>query len=226
MYTLQKSRPIRPDDSGRGQRFYMRVKAFLLAAALATALAGCSTIGSTPIFTSSYGAVTDSGYKLPRIPIEKVKREFHRQVVSYDTSEKPGTIVVDTGRKFLYLVMADGKAMRYGIGVGREGFEWRGTARIAIKREWPTWTPPSAMIKRQPELAKYAGGMEPGLMNPLGARALYLFNKGGDSGYRLHGTPEWNSIGKAMSSGCIRLMNQDIIDLYNRVDTGAKVIVM
>jgi lipoprotein-anchoring transpeptidase ErfK/SrfK len=204
----------------------MRVKAFLLAAALATALAGCSTIGSTPIFSSSYGAVTDAGYRLPRIPIEKVKREYHRQVVNYDTSEKPGTIVVDTGRKFLYLVMADGKAMRYGIGVGREGFEWRGTARIAIKREWPTWTPPSAMIKRQPELAKYAGGMEPGLMNPLGARALYLFNKGGDSGYRLHGTPEWNSIGKAMSSGCIRLMNQDIIDLYNRVDTGAKVIVM
>ncbi len=204
----------------------MRVKAFLLAAALATALAGCSTIGSTPIFSSSYGAVTDAGYKLPRIPIEKVKREYHRQVVNYDTSEKPGTIVVDTGRKFLYLVMADGKAMRYGIGVGREGFEWRGTARIAIKREWPTWTPPSAMIKRQPELAKYAGGMEPGLMNPLGARALYLFNKGGDSGYRLHGTPEWNSIGKAMSSGCIRLMNQDIIDLYNRVETGAKVIVM
>lgn len=204
----------------------MRVKAFLLAAALATALAGCSTIGSTPIFSSSYGAVTDAGYRLPRIPIEKVKREYHRQVVNYDTSEKPGTIVVDTGRKFLYLVMADGKAMRYGIGVGREGFEWRGTARIAIKREWPTWTPPSAMIKRQPELAKYAGGMEPGLMNPLGARALYLFNKGGDSGYRLHGTPEWNSIGKAMSSGCIRLMNQDIIHLYNRVDTGAKVIVM
>ncbi|KQZ19293.1 hypothetical protein ASD50_07320 [Mesorhizobium sp. Root552] len=204
----------------------MRVKAFLLAAALATALAGCSTIGSTPIFSSSYGAVTDAGYRLPRIPIEKVKREYHRQVVNYDTSEKPGTIVVDTGRKFLYLVMADGKAMRYGIGVGREGFEWRGTARIAIKREWPRWTPPSAMIKRQPELAKYAGGMEPGLMNPLGARALYLFNKGGDSGYRLHGTPEWNSIGKAMSSGCIRLMNQDIIDLYNRVDTGAKVIVM
>ncbi|KQZ79117.1 hypothetical protein ASD64_12215 [Mesorhizobium sp. Root157] len=204
----------------------MRVKAFLLAAALATALSGCSTIGSMPIFSSNYGSVTDAGYTLPRIPIEKVKREYHRQIVNYDTKEKPGTVVVDTSKKFLYLVMADGKAMRYGIGVGREGFEWRGTARIAIKREWPTWTPPAAMIKRQPELAKYAGGMEPGLKNPLGARALYLFNKGGDSGYRLHGTPEWNSIGKAMSSGCIRLMNQDIIDLYNRVDNGAKVIVM
>lgn len=193
---------------------------------MAVALSGCSTVGTMPIFSNNYGAVTDAGYNLPRIPIDKVKREYHRQVVKYDTSEKPGTIVVDTSKKFLYLVMADGKAMRYGIGVGREGFEWRGTARIAIKREWPRWTPPAAMIKRQPELAKYAGGMEPGLKNPLGARALYLFNKGGDSGYRLHGTPEWNSIGKAMSSGCIRLINQDIIDLYERVDNGAKVIVM
>ncbi len=204
----------------------MRVKSLFLVAALATALSGCSTVGQMPIFSNNYGAVTDAGYNLPRIPIEKVKREYHRQVVNYDTTEKPGTIIVDTGRKFLYFVMADGKAMRYGIGVGREGFEWRGTARVALKREWPTWTPPAAMIKRQPELAKYAGGMDPGLNNPLGARALYLFNRGGDSGYRLHGTPEWNSIGKAMSSGCIRLMNQDIIDLYERAEVGAKVIVL
>ncbi len=115
--------------------------------------------------------------------------------------------------------------MRYGIGVGKEGFEWSGTARIALKREWPVWTPPGAMIKRKPELAKWRGGMPAGLNNPLGARAMYLYNKGGDSGYRLHGTPEWFSIGKAMSSGCIRLMNQDIIDLYSRAEVGAKVIV-
>ena len=133
--------------------------------------------------------------------------------------------MVETGEKWLYLVLEDDKALRYGIGVGREGFEWAGTARIAMKREWPTWTPPSAMIGRQPELAKWRGGMPPGLSNPLGARALYLFNRGGDTGYRLHGTPEWRSIGKAMSSGCIRLMNQDIIDLYNRTEVGAKVIV-
>ena len=115
--------------------------------------------------------------------------------------------------------------MRYGIGVGREGFEWKGTTRIAMKREWPVWTPPPAMIRRQPELKKWAGGQPPGVSNPLGARALYLYRGGSDSGYRLHGTPQWASIGQAMSSGCIRLMNQDIIDLYERADIGAKVIV-
>ncbi len=204
----------------------MRVKSIFLAAVLAMGLAGCSTIGSMRVFSNDYGATTDAGYQLPRIPIEKVPAKYHRQVVRYDTKEKPGTIIVDTSNKFLYFVMPEGEAMRYGIGVGREGFEWHGTARIALKREWPTWTPPAAMIKRQPELAKYAGGMPPGLTNPLGARVLYLFKKGGDSGCRLHGSPEWASIGHAMSSGCIRLMNQDIIDLYNRAEVGAKVIVM
>ena len=204
----------------------MRIKSLFIAASLAAALSGCGSIGPMQVFTSDYGAVTDAGYQLPRIPIEKVPMKYRRQIVRYDTAEKPGTIVVDTANKFLYYVMDDGKAMRYGIGVGREGFEWHGTAHVALKREWPTWTPPAAMIKRQPELKKWANGMPPGLTNPLGARALYLFNKGGDSGYRLHGSPEWNSIGHAMSSGCIRLMNQDIIDLYNRAEVGAKVIVM
>ena len=204
----------------------MRMKPLFLAAALAVALAGCSTIGPMRIFSDDYGPRTDAGYQLPRIPISKVPRKYHRQIVRYETKEKPGTIIVDTNEKFLYFVMGDGEAMRYGIGVGREGFEWHGTARIALKREWPTWTPPKEMIRRQPELAKWANGMPPGLSNPLGARALYLFNKNGDMGYRLHGSPEWNSIGHAMSSGCIRLMNQDIIDLYDRAQTGAKVIVM
>lgn len=203
----------------------MRMQKLLLTAMLATALAGCSTVGPMRIFSDDYGPRVDAGYQLPRIPISKVPRKYHRQIVRYETKEKPGTVIVDTKEKFLYLVLGDGEAMRYGIGVGREGFEWQGTARIAMKREWPTWTPPAAMIKRQPELAKWRNGMPPGLNNPLGARALYLFNKGGDSGYRLHGSPEWNSIGHAMSSGCIRLMNQDIIDLYDRVQVGAKVIV-
>ena len=208
----------------------MHLKTLVVAATLAmsSALAGCSITGGGPMqmFTNDYGARTDAGYQLPAIPIYKVDRKYQRQMVRYDTAEQPGTIVIDTNEKFLYLVMPDGKAMRYGIGVGREGFEWKGTAKVALKREWPTWTPPREMIQRQPELAKYANGMEPGLTNPLGARALYLFNKGGDTGYRLHGTPEWNSIGKAMSSGCIRLMNQDIIDLYSRAEVGAKVIVL
>jgi lipoprotein-anchoring transpeptidase ErfK/SrfK len=206
----------------------MKARVFLIAAglAMATALAGCSTDGSVTMFSSGYGTTKDAGYQLPAIPITKVPSKYHRQVVRYETREVPGTIVVDTKDKFLYFVMPEGKAMRYGIGVGREGFEWKGTARIAMKREWPVWTPPEVMIKRQPELAKWRGGMPAGLMNPLGARAMYLYNKNGDTGYRLHGTPEWNSIGHAMSSGCIRLINQDIIDLYNRAENGAKVIVM
>ena len=205
----------------------MRLKSFAILAALAlsTAISGCSTVGGQ-FFTNNYGAMTDAGYQLPRIPIEKVPARYRRQEVRYDSSEKPGTIIVDTQNKFLYFIEGDGMAMRYGIGVGREGFEWHGTAHIALKREWPTWTPPSQMIKRQPELAKFVGGMEPGLKNPLGSRAMYLFNNGGDMGYRLHGSPEWFSIGKAMSSGCIRLMIQDIIDLYDRTSVGAKVIVM
>ena len=201
-------------------------RTFLLGALSATAaLAGC-TAGELSIFTAEYGAKRDASYQLPSIPIHQVPRQYHRQVVRYRTDEKPGTVIVDTKDKFLYLVMADGKAMRYGIGVGREGFEWSGTTRVAMKREWPTWTPPSEMIKRQPELAKWRNGQPGGLSNPLGARALYLFNKRGDTGYRLHGTPEWNSIGRNVSSGCVRLMNQDIIDLYNRVDIGAKVVVI
>ena len=204
----------------------MNFKTFAAAAtiALTTALAGCSGT-AIQTYSSSYGIVKDSGYQLPRIPISRVPQKYHRQMVRYDTKEKAGTVIVDTREKFLYLVMSEGKAMRYGIGVGRKGFEWSGTARIGMKREWPVWTPPSEMIGRDPKLAKYREGMEPGLRNPLGARAMYLFNKSGDTGYRLHGSPEWNSIGGNVSSGCIRLMNQDVIDLYNRVSVGAKVIV-
>ncbi|HEV7254992.1 MAG TPA: L,D-transpeptidase [Mesorhizobium sp.] len=189
------------------------------------AVGGCTLSGPAQIFSSDYRARRDMGYQLPGIPIYKVPKKYHRQVVDYETSEEPGTIVVETGEKHLYFVMPEGKAMRYGIGVGREGFEWKGTARVARKAEWPVWTPPAAMIGRQPELAKWRGGMPPGVTNPLGARALYLYNGGGDTGYRLHGTPEWFSIGQAMSSGCIRLINQDIIDLYERAGVGAKVIV-
>jgi len=206
----------------------MRIRSFLVGAMLVAvaALSGCTSMGGGfNVFSNEYGARRDQGYQLPAIPIYKVDRKFHRQIVSYTSKEKPGTVIVDTGAKFLYFVMKDGKAMRYGIGVGREGFEWKGSTRIALKREWPVWTPPPAMIKRRPDLKKWAGGMPGGPQNALGARAMYLYNKGGDSGYRLHGTPEWNSIGKAMSSGCIRLINQDVIDLYSRVDVGAKVIV-
>jgi len=205
----------------------MKFRPLLIAGLLAAAslVASCSTDGAGTLFANSYGGKRDAGYQLPAIPVAKVPAQYRRQTVTYITPEKPGTVIVDTGAKHLYYVLGDGKAVRYGIGVGREGFEWKGASRVAMKKEWPVWTPPAAMIQRQPELAKWRGGMPGGLNNALGARAMYLFNKSGDTGYRLHGTPEWWSIGKAMSSGCIRLINQDVIDLYNRVEVGAKVIV-
>ncbi|MBD8556809.1 L,D-transpeptidase [Rhizobium sp. CFBP 8762] len=220
----------------------MRFRNALLLCSLAAtvALAGCSTtnspvviastapvsepIATNQIFTSEYGAVEDSGFALPAVPIERVKPQFHRQIVDYRTSELPGTIVVNTPNRFLYYVLPGGKAVRYGIGVGKAGFAWEGEAYIAWKQAWPKWTPPQEMVARRPDLKQYGEeGMKPGLTNPLGARALYLFNaEGKDTLFRLHGTPEWNSIGTAASSGCIRLMNQDIIDLYERVRPGKR----
>ncbi len=198
-----------------------------LGLAAALALAGCSVVpigsgSTTEIFTSEYGAVSDSGFAIPAIPIAKIDKKYHRQIVSYRSKEKPGTIIVDTPNRFLYLIQPGNKAVRYGIGVGKEGFAWEGEAYIAWKQKWPKWTPPREMIDRRPDLAKYGDdGMKPGLDNPLGARALYLFNQDGeDTLFRLHGTPEWASIGTAASSGCIRLMNQDIIDLFERVRPG------
>jgi lipoprotein-anchoring transpeptidase ErfK/SrfK len=144
---------------------------------------------------------------------------FMRQVVAYDTNEAPGTIVVVTGQKFLYLVLGKGKALRYGIGTARDGFEWSGTHRVTNKREWPGWTPPAEMKKRQPGLPDYMPG---GINNPLGARALYI----GSTLYRIHGTNEPWTIGTNVSSGCIRMVNDDVEDLYSRVKIGAKVIVL
>lgn len=144
---------------------------------------------------------------------------FLRQVVAYRTAERAGTIVVNTSEKFLYLVLPGNRALRYGIGVARDGFEWSGTHQITNKREWPGWTPPAEMHARQPGLPTY---MEGGPDNPLGARALYL----GSTLYRIHGTNDPRTIGHNVSSGCIRLTNDDIIDLYQRVPVGAKVIVM
>ena len=141
---------------------------------------------------------------------------FNRHVVHYTTSDPAGTIIVDTGARFLYLVQGNGKALRYGIGVGREGFAWNGTQRITNKKEWPEWRPPAEMIARRPGLPNYMPG---GPDNPLGARAMYL----GDTLYRIHGSNEPETIGTAVSSGCIRMRNQDVIDLYDRVPVGAMV---
>jgi lipoprotein-anchoring transpeptidase ErfK/SrfK len=156
----------------------------------------------------------------------EVNPKYRRQRVAFATQQPPGTVVVDPGAKFLYLVMSDGTALRYGIGVGREGFGWSGTAEIGRKARWPRWTPPAEMIRRQPELERYRKGMEPGLNNPLGARALYLYQDGRDTLYRIHGTEESWSIGRNVSSGCIRLLNQDVIDLFARIPIGARVVVL
>lgn len=155
-----------------------------------------------------------------------VPSEFRRQVVDFKTAEEPGTIIIDGNRHFLYLVQPGFKAIRYGIGVGREGFGWAGIVRIGRKAEWPTWTPPPEMVKRDPKAAKYKDGMPGGPDNPLGARAMYLFEGNKDTIYRIHGTTEPWSIGLNISSGCIRLNNDDVIDLYNRVEVGAKIIVL
>ncbi|WP_435259273.1 L,D-transpeptidase [Thioclava sp. FR2] len=173
-----------------------------------------------------YLATSDDGFNVPQVPVEKVPDEFERQIVDYETAEVPGTIVINPAEKHLYFVTGKGKAIRYGIAVGKSGFEWHGVANITNRKHWPTWTPPPEMIERKPELAKWEKGQPGGPTNPLGARALYLTTNGRDYGYRIHGTPDWWSIGKNASSGCIRMINQDVMDLYNRVPDGAKVIVL
>lgn len=149
----------------------------------------------------------------------QVNPVYLRQVVQYPTNERSGTIVIDTGAHFLYFVLGDGRALRYGIGVAKSGFEWSGTHQVSRKAEWPSWTPPAEMLRRRPELPRF---MEGGPNNPLGARALYL----GSTLYRIHGTTEPWSIGQNVSSGCIRMTNADVIDLYERVKLYTKVVVL
>jgi lipoprotein-anchoring transpeptidase ErfK/SrfK len=154
---------------------------------------------------------TEQGYETPA--------QFRRQIVAYRGNEAPGTIIIDTGNTFLYLVQANGQAIRYGIGVGRDGFRWSGVEHITKKAEWPDWTPPAEMIARQPYLPRFMAG---GPTNPLGARAMYL----GNTVYRIHGTNAPSTIGQRVSSGCIRLTNEDVIDLYSRVKLGSPVVVL
>lgn len=200
-------------------------------------LAGCATSGTSKIVDdplaavpadvqAMYAAMPNERFPIPRARIELVPPQFWRQVVDDPTGERPGTLVVDTSQRFLYVVLDNGKALRYGVGIGRDGFTWSGRGVIQFKREWPTWTPPGEMVDRQPELERYRNGMPGGIDNPLGARALYIYKDGRDTIYRLHGNPEERSIGQAVSSGCVRLLNQDVIDLYQRVPTGSPILVM
>jgi lipoprotein-anchoring transpeptidase ErfK/SrfK len=171
------------------------------------------TQGVTP------GVVPDEDSAAPTEIATDIPARLRRQQVNYSTTESPGTIVIDTPNTYLYLVLGDGKAIRYGIGVGRDGFTWSGVKTIERKSEWPDWLPPADMLQRQPYLPRFMAG---GPGNPLGARAMYL----GGSAYRIHGTNKPSSIGQHVSSGCIRLLNEDVVDLYGRTHIGTKVVVL
>jgi len=178
-------------------------------------------------FAPRYGTILDGGFNIPGVAQDQMKDRNRRTLIDDPTGQPPGTLVVDPNNRFLYLVQENGNALRYGVGVGREGLEFSGTAEVAHKRAWPRWTPTTNMIAREPEkYEKWAGGMAGGETNPLGARALYLFKDGKDTLYRIHGTNEPWSIGEAVSSGCIRMLNQDVIDLYDRIPDGTKVVVL
>lgn len=207
------------------------------------ALSGCSSlsIGSrtielsefgnlvppqvSPYYAEMYAAIPDEKFPVPAVNLMKLKPSHFRTDVDDPTGERPGTIVVETSQRYLYLVQENGRAIRYGVGIGRDGFTWSGRAEVGRKAMWPTWYPPREMMERQPETREFANGMPGGLMNPLGARALYIYQNGRDTIYRLHGTGEVWSIGEAVSSGCVRLLHQDVIDLYRRCPVGTPIVV-
>lgn len=209
-------------------------RSFLVAAS-ASALAGCAPQREPivmrgpsihPRYLAIYGPMPDEEFPLPAVDLGEVDPRFLRQEVEFSPSQPAGTIVVDPAERFLYYVHERGRAVRYGVGVGRAGYQFRGDAYVARKAKWPRWTPTANMIADNPEKnGPWARGMEPGLGNPLGARALYLYRNGRDTMYRIHGTNEPWSIGENVSSGCIRMFNQDVIDLYERTPTGARVLV-
>lgn len=168
------------------------------------------------------GYEPDEPYDIPLVDLNLMPEDMRRQTVPFRGSERAGTIVVDIDQRHLYYVLADGTAVRYGIGVGKQGYTWRGAAHVGRKGVWPNWSPTTTMVRIRPELPRFVKG---GIDNPLGARALYLYSGSSDTLFRIHGTNEPWSIGHAVSSGCIRMLNQDILDLYNRVEVGTPVVV-
>jgi len=206
---------MRQDESaieprGRARRLALRCGILLI------------VLGAAPVRANPPDVITmDVGDEPGRVSTEEVRIEdgpFARQLVFFRGNEAPGTLVISTADRFLYVVLGNNRALRYGIGVGRDGFQWSGLVKISRKAEWPDWTPPPEMIERQPYLPRFMAG---GPGNPMGARAMYL----GSTVYRIHGTNQPETIGQAVSSGCFRLANGDVIDLYSRVDVGAKVII-
>jgi lipoprotein-anchoring transpeptidase ErfK/SrfK len=202
-----------PSRAAKGLVF---ASALMLAPLALPTAAGAQTLGYAA--TQPDGFPTDEAMS-PPADEGAVPERLRRQVVAFNTAEAPGTVIIDTGNTALYYVLGQGKAVRYGVGVGREGFTWSGVQTISRKAEWPDWHPPAEMIARQPYLPRFMAG---GPGNPLGARAMYL----GSSEYRIHGTNDPSTIGKFVSSGCIRLTNEDVSDLFSRVNVGTKVVVL
>ncbi len=206
-------------------------RSFLLGSALgfgALGLAGCAGVDGMTLAEAQkvYGAVPEEKFPIPAVDLSKVNPKYYRRTVRYETKEAPGTIIVDPGNYYVYRIEEDGMATRYGANVGRDGFRWSGDAYVGRKGEWAVWTPPKEMIKRQPEAAKYAGGMPGGLDNPLGARTLYLYQNGSYTLYTIYATSDPESIGSGITSGCVGLLSQDMLDLYARTPVKTKVVVL
>lgn len=203
-----------------GRRKFLRACAGALGAVAMPGLVRAATDAKAAFFN---GTLSDNGITFRATNFNKVAPEWRRQLVHYKSPEPQGSLVVDTEHNFLYLIFENQTALRYGVGVGKEGFKWYGRAQIRRKAMWPRWVPPPEMLARRPELPKFMDG---GPDNPLGPRALYLFRDGRDLGYRIHGTTEPWSIGHDVSSGCVRMFNEDVIDLYQRCPIGTRVLVL
>ncbi|MFN3890957.1 MAG: L,D-transpeptidase [Beijerinckiaceae bacterium] len=206
-------------------------RSFLVGSAVslgAVGLAGCATTDDLARMEARalYGPVDDKKFPIPAADISKVDPKYFRKRVRYDSKEAPGTIIVDPSNYFVYRIEGDGEATRYGANVGRQGFLWHGDAYVGRKAEWPIWTPPAEMIKRQPEAAKWARGMPPGLENPLGARTLYLYQNGRYTLYTIYASSAPETIGTNLTSGCTGLLTQDMIHLYDRTPVKSKVVVL
>jgi lipoprotein-anchoring transpeptidase ErfK/SrfK len=206
-------------------------RSFLFGAAVglgALGLTGCAVTDGMSLAEAAkvYGPEPDEKFPIPAVDVTKINPKYYRRTVSYDSNEATGTIIVDPSKYYVYRIEGDGKATRYGANVGRAGFLWSGEAYVGRKAEWPVWTPPPEMIKRQPEAAKYAHGMAPGLDNPLGARVLYLYQNGVYTLFTIYSTSDPETIGTNLTSGCTGLLSQDMLDLYPRTPVNTKLIVL
>jgi len=206
-------------------------RSFLFGSAVglgALGLAGCAVTDGMSLAEAQklYGPAPDEKFPIPAVDVSKINPKYYRRTVRYDSNEAVGTIIVDPANYYVYRIEGDGNATRYGANVGRQGFLWSGEAYVGRKAEWPVWTPPKEMIQRQPEAAKYAGGMAPGLDNPLGARTLYLYQNGVYTLYTIYSTSDPETIGTNLTSGCTGLLSQDMIDLYSQTPVKTKVVVL